>query len=122
MLAPHWQFGKEAEERALSYFLETRPGARLLERNFHSRGGEVDLIFEEPSSRSGVLVFVEVRARAAGGILQGLETLDPRKRRRLARVIRYYLASRYRGGAREMRVDVLSWDGHTWTHLKNAWI
>ncbi len=122
MKAPHWEFGKEAEEKALAYFLQLRPRANLLGRNFRSKRGELDLIFEEPGKRGQVLVFVEVRARAEGGLLAGTETLDWRKRRSLRQVIAYYLARHYRGSAREIRVDVLSWDARRWTHLENVWL
>jgi putative endonuclease len=116
MLARHLEFGRDAEERALLYF-SAQPGVRLLDRNYRFRGGEIDLIFEDRDE----LVFIEVRARAAGGLVQGFETLDWKKRHRLERVIRHYLA-RYRGTAKRLRLDVLSWDGKAWTHLRNAWL
>lgn len=115
MLAPHLEFGRDAEEAALSFFL-SQTDARLLERNFRCRGGEVDLIFEDGPD----LVFVEVRARAAKGLLRGYESIDWKKKERLERVMRLYL-SRYHGRARSLRLDVLSWDNGAWTHLKNAW-
>jgi putative endonuclease len=115
MLAPHLEFGLDAENAALDYFI-AQTGGKLLERNYRFGGGEIDLIFEDGQE----LVFVEVRARAQDGLLRGYETIGWKKRARLERAIRRYL-SVYRGAAKKLRLDVLSWDGK-WTHLKNVWI
>src|SRR6476620_8214684 len=47
------EIGKQAEERAC-LFLQTK-GLRLLEKNYHSRFGEVDLIMRDQDN----IVFVE---------------------------------------------------------------
>jgi len=126
MQAAHLELGREAEEAALRYFLRHEPDAKLVERNCRFRLGEIDLIIELPGELHGKmaqseLVFVEVRARSAGGLAKGFETLGPEKRARLKRAIRLFLA-RYRGQARTARVDVLSWDSGEWTWLKNVWL
>ena len=51
--------GKDAEARAARY-LEGR-GLTIVERNYRSRYGEIDLIARDGAT----LVFVEVRARAS---------------------------------------------------------
>src|SRR5207247_9286437 len=48
----------EEGERAASRFLEAR-GYRILERNYRTRRGEIDLIAED----GRILVFVEVKVR-----------------------------------------------------------
>jgi putative endonuclease len=116
MLAPHLEFGRAAEDAALQYFIAQTAGAKLIARNYGFRGGEIDLIFESGDE----LVFIEVRARSGDGLLQGFETILWRKQRRIEKAIRHFMF-RYEGRAKRMRLDVLSWDGKAWTHLKNVW-
>jgi putative endonuclease len=108
--------GQEAENLALHWFLQNRP-ARLLARNFRIRGGEIDLIFEE-HSQTPELVFVEVRMRALEGWVNGAESLSQSKQKHLKRAIEMFLLT-YRGPAQALRVDLLSWDGKSWTHIPN---
>ena len=125
------QKGRDAENRALEWFLLHRR-ARLLIRNYRRRYGEIDLIFEEEvldssdswGSRNSnqnfhaqELVFVEVRLRLPGGLVDGPESLDWKKQRSLQRAAERFLW-KYRGKARTIRFDLLSWDGTAWTHLQ----
>ncbi len=113
--------GRSAEDEALDWYRVHRPSAKLLGRNFSCRGGEIDLIFEETLPRSGVeLVFVEVRRRAAGSWVRGMESVDRVKLRRLTRAMEVYLA-RYRGPASGVRFDILASNGLKWEHWENAW-
>ncbi len=109
--------GRRVESRAQLWYLEHRPGARLLARNWRCRGGEIDLVFEE--SRPGavsVLVFVEVRFRDSASAWETpLESVGSSKVRRLRRAMGLYL-TRYSGPAGDLRLDILEWDGHEWRH------
>lgn len=66
----------------------------VLERNFRTREGEIDLI----ATRAGTLVFCEVKALVArtGGPSAGpaspLEAVDPAKRAQVRRLARSWLA------------------------------
>ncbi len=123
-------FGLAIEARAEAWYLAEHPGARLLARNFRWRGGEIDLIFEEPVARVGTagpgweLVFVEVRARL--GVTRsrpwpsGVESVQGGKLRRLRNGVSVYLAGHYRGQARSARLDLMGWDGDRWEHLRNV--
>ena len=53
--------GLFAEDLACKYLNEK--GCRILDRNFHTQHGEVDIVFEE----DGRLVFCEVKAKYLGG-------------------------------------------------------
>ena len=64
-----------------------RQGWVVLERNWHGRGGELDLIVE----RHGCLRFVEVKERQVGDPV-GLEAVDSYKQRKLARTAEAWLA------------------------------
>lgn len=114
--------GRDSEVLAEHYFLSQ--GLRiLLRRNYRCKGGEIDLIFEErfreDDWKNFELVFVEVRSRFHGSWLNGVESVDLRKRQRLSHAIRHFLMN-YQGKAKTLRFDILAWDGKTWVHLKNA--
>jgi putative endonuclease len=77
--------GGEAELRAAAY-LASR-GLAILARNFRTRLGEIDVIAREGE----VLVFVEVRMRSDGHFGGALESVTPRKQRRIAAAANLYL-------------------------------
>jgi len=79
------RIGEDKERLACSY-LEGR-GLRLLERNYRSRRGEIDLVMREADT----LVFVEVRFRASTRFGTPAETIDIHKQRRLAAAAAHYL-------------------------------
>jgi len=71
--------GRRGEDAAAA-MLERR-GWRILDRNWRSRHLELDIVAREKD----VIVFVEVKTRAAGGMQQPFEALGKTKRERLAR-------------------------------------
>jgi putative endonuclease len=91
-------------EAAAAELLERR-GYELLERNFRTREGELDLI----AARDGTLVFCEVKALVArpGGPSSGpaapLEAVGPAKRNQVRRVARVWLAAQPDGPRRRWR-------------------
>lgn len=91
--------GARGEQLAEAYL--ARAGYRVLERNFRTGAGELDLV----AAGSGCLVFCEVRARigAAGRTPRdpggALESIGPRKQRRLRRMAREWLSARGTGAA-----------------------
>ena len=77
--------GENAESRAASYL--ARHGLAIVSRNYRCRVGEIDLV-----ARDGeVLVFVEVRMRADGHFGGAIESVTPRKQRRIAAAASLYL-------------------------------
>lgn len=101
MAAKHLQFGREGE--ACAEALLTDKGYAILARNYRTRGGEVDLICRH----GDVLVFVEVKARQAGGLARPDEAVTPAKRRKIVRAATAYLSE---GGLwdRPCRFDVVA--------------
>jgi putative endonuclease len=78
--------GEDAESRA-ARFLADR-GLAVVDRNFRTRLGEIDLVARE----GAVLVFVEVRRRHSSAAWGGaLESIGPLKQRRLVAAARLYL-------------------------------
>jgi putative endonuclease len=84
--------GGAAEARALRYLQDQ--GLTLVTRNYRvahgpsARAGEVDLVLRD---RDGTLVFVEVRARAAGTHGGAAGSITAAKRRRVVYAARHYL-------------------------------
>ena len=92
--------GSRAEDLAAT-LLEAR-GYRIVERNWRRPEGELDLVAED----RGVLVFVEVRSRTGEERGHPLETVNARKRARVARAARLYLAIA-QPAATDFRFDVV---------------
>lgn len=57
-MAKHIELGKKGEETAVKYMVEK--GYKLIERNYRSGRGEIDIIMRSADNR---LIFVEVKAR-----------------------------------------------------------
>jgi putative endonuclease len=92
--------GREGEKSA-SHYLE-RKGYRILERNFRTPFGEIDII-----ARDGdVTVFVEVKTRTDEDFGPPFEAVHHRKREKMKRVALSYL-KRFRVEV-PARFDVLS--------------
>lgn len=93
----------DAVEAAALRFLEAR-GLRLLARNAHSRGGEVDLVMDDV----GTVVFVEVRYRAATAFGGGVASVDAGKQRRLVHAAHTFLARHPQHANAPCRFDVVA--------------
>lgn len=97
--------GRDAESLACRH-LQAR-GLRLIERNYRSRPGEIDLIMED----AGSLVFVEVRYRRQTRFGSGAESVDRHKQARIAACAQVYLQTHPGMAARPCRFDVVSISG-----------
>jgi putative endonuclease len=97
-------------ERLAAESLERR-GYRIIERNYRTRLGELDLV----AARDGTLVFCEVKTVIAGrgtgrGPLHPLEAVGPAKRAQVRRLARSWLGERRGsrpGGHRAARFDAI---------------
>ena len=97
---PAQSLGIDAEERAAAYL--SAHGVDIVSRNFRTRLGEIDLIARDGDT----LVFVEVRMRSAGGFGGALESITPRKQRRIQAAAQQFLGQ-YRDPPR-CRFDVVA--------------
>lgn len=52
---------------------------RILARNFHCRGGELDIV----AAKGEILAFVEVRTRRSGAMVSAVESVTAAKRKKL---------------------------------------
>ncbi len=105
--------GDAGEDAALAYLQQQ--GLVLIERNFSCKGGELDLIMQA----GAVLVFVEVRRRAAASFGGAVASITASKQRRLVVAAQRYL-QRYRSDLPPCRFDVVAIDGTVITWLSNA--
>jgi putative endonuclease len=106
--------GADAEERARRYL--ERQGLVMVERNFHSRRGEIDLVMRDGDT----LVFVEVRFRRNSRFGTAAESVTPAKQRRIIDAARYFLNCRRQWNDCICRFDVLAISGQTPQDM--AWI
>ena len=84
-MARHNAQGSAAETLAMSHL--KAQGLRLKERNFRTRGGEIDLIMQQGDT----LVFIEVRFRQSGDYGSPAETVTRHKQQRLINAASQYL-------------------------------
>lgn len=110
------QFGRMAENLALHY-LQKR-NLSLLERNFRSRFGEIDLIMQQ----NNTIIFVEVRARKSAAFLHPAESIDYKKRDRIRKTSQVYMHKTAAWNRFDMRFDVIALTGRTETGMKIDWI
>jgi putative endonuclease len=88
LLADRAKLGRWGEKRA-ERFLRAR-GLKTLTRRFSCRAGELDLVMVDAD---GTLVFVEVKTRADESFSPVESVVTSRKRRRMTRATRYFLAT-----------------------------
>jgi putative endonuclease len=95
-------------ERVACTHLEQR-GFAVLDRNFRTRHGELDVV----AAGNGYLVFCEVKTRVgrrSGDVFAPLAAVGPRKRRRLRRMAREWLgehADERRSRPPQLRFDAI---------------
>ncbi len=77
-----YELGRVAEDRATGYLVDK--GFRIIERNFHSRFGEIDIV----ASKDGVLHFIEVKSSSH---YDPIEAITPNKMEKILKTIDYFL-------------------------------
>jgi putative endonuclease len=108
------EIGAKNEDRASSFLADL--GYVIVERNFKTKLGELDII-----ARDGdVLVFVEVRSRTTRAFGHAAESVNHTKRARVARMAALYLGWR-RPSFAYARFDVLAITARAVDHIVDAW-
>ena len=92
------RLGEELARRRLE-----SDGHAILESNYRTRSGEIDLI----SQKDGMLVFVEVRTRRGAAYGSPEESLTSRKRARMIACAQEYIEAT-QSESREWRIDVVA--------------
>ncbi len=79
------KLGKEGEDRAAIYL--AKQGYKILERNYSTRNGEIDLI----ALHQGEVVFVEVKTRTSNAYGSPELAINPRKQGRMVKAALGYI-------------------------------
>ncbi len=80
--------GQEGEDQAAKYLV--RQGYKILERNYRTRVGEIDLI----ALHDGEVVFVEVKTRTTTAYGAPELAVNPQKQRRMIKAALAYIKNR----------------------------
>ena len=108
------RIGAAFEDQALTFLRRQR--MRLVARNVTCRGGEIDLVMRDAD---GVLVFVEVRARAGGRYGGAAASIGLHKRQRILFAARHFLSVRA-GAVSPCRFDAVVFEGARLVWLRDA--
>jgi putative endonuclease len=92
--------GQRGEDLAVDHLCKA--GYRILDRNVRTRYGEIDVVAQDGSC----IVIVEVRTFRSQ-LMTPVESIGPRKQRRIAALGQQYLASKGRADA-DWRADVIA--------------
>ena len=101
-------FGEMGEEFAVK--LLKKKGYKILERNFQTRLGEIDIVAIDPSTGSGpdgTLVFVEVKTRWSEKFGKPEEAVTPKKLSKIKRTGEYYSLT-HSTAPKKLRIDVVA--------------
>lgn len=79
------RLGDRGEDYTARYL--EKQGFHIVERNWHSRYGEIDIIAENEE----YLLFVEVKTRKAGSMVPGEAAVTPQKQKKLRLTAESYL-------------------------------
>ena len=94
------ELGDRGEDIAAKYLQQQ--GYRIVQRNYRSRYGEVDII----CAQQGILVFVEVKTRTSNAFGFPEESITPTKQAHIRKVALDYLDG-YSQAFTEIRFDVV---------------
>lgn len=100
------QRGQHAEDLACSYLQQQ--GLELVQRNFHSKRGEVDLIMRQHD----VLIFVEVRYRSSQRFGGAIASVTTGKQQKIIAAAQYFLHYHAHYAHLAARFDVLAIQAH----------
>lgn len=78
--------GQAGEDFAAKYL--QRQGLKVLARNVHAQGGEIDIVAY--NKREDLYVLVEVKTRTSEAFVGGLEAVGPQKQRKMQRAAAHY--------------------------------
>lgn len=111
-MKPFHLLGKSGEDRGVKFL--TSLGYKIIDRNFRTRFGEIDIIAKDKD----ILVFVEVKTRSDKTFGTPEDSITPRKLDRLLKACHYFNLKNGTGSSPQ-RIDVLAIDDPHIRHIKN---
>jgi putative endonuclease len=110
--------GNIGEDKAYQFL--KKQGLKLIEKNFYSRFGEIDLIMLDKN----YLVFIEVRSRKNMGFGSSLESITSAKQKKLRKTADFFFLKNVNYSKIPARFDVIlippTTDNNSINWLKNA--
>ncbi len=97
--------GELGESIAITYLKKQK--FRILERNFRTRNGEIDIIAIDTNERPPILSFIEVKTRKTSDFGTPLEAIGYYKLRTLVRTAEFYKVT-HKNLPETMRIDAVS--------------
>lgn len=94
------EIGMRGEKQAIEFLISNQ--YIILETNFHSPYGEIDIIAED----SGTLVFIEVKTRSSH-LDSALNSISVSKRKKISKTASYYLSKNQELDEMFTRFDVI---------------
>ena len=79
------EIGNKGEDYAVDFLLKNE--YKILNRNYHSKFGEIDIIAENKE----YLIFVEVKTRHKDSLTLPYEAVDKSKQRKIIKTAKYFL-------------------------------
>lgn len=98
--------GAIAEDTACKWL--TKQKLKVLDRNFHSRFGEIDIIAED----NGMLCFIEVRYRKNQSFGSAAETVTINKQKKILQTANHYLSTHRQYSQHPCRFDIIAMHGN----------
>jgi len=105
--------GKRGEDKAVSYLMSL--GYKILERNYHVRAGEIDIVARDGDE----IVFVEVKWRGSLAFGSAKESVNYVKLKRIVMAAGKF-CQKYGLQASPQRIDVVSIDNENIEHIKGV--
>ena len=90
---------------------------KILEKNFRTRTGEIDLIAFD--NKNGYIAFIEVKYRTSTNYGLPSEAVGSKKQQKIIRTALYYI-SKNKLSDRDFRFDVIEVLGTSVNHIENA--
>lgn len=108
------KIGNYGEDMAAKFLTEN--GLTILERNFSTKHGELDIIARDKAE----IVFLEVKYRGEKALYNPLDSITPGKIKRIVAAARVYLYIRHIPEDTPVRFDCIGIEGTSVSWIKNA--
>ena len=97
--------GKRGEDVASEYL--RKHGYTILERNFHAKGGEIDIIAIDTSEKEPILCFIEVKTRTSAMFGTPFEAITHWKLQFIEKTAIYYTIL-HKSLPKNLRIDAVA--------------